>query len=288
MLTLWRAVTLVALLLVGAVAFAAPAQAACSSQIVGVDKDGNLLYKTVCDGEPTDPGGGTGGSGGPSCTLTGLQDYCIGSVGCWSNIPAAVPPTAAEEAGKPSPEAIWVYQRCDEDDGHPLSGYSWRETTGPTLGELAQQAFGALATPAFSIGVNPPQQAVVGIPTWYWVDPAGPADISGTAALGVVAIGTPSGIELDPGDGSGTRTCPWSVSASAACSHTYVRSSARQPAGGDGVPSYTARARLLYDVRFEINGAPLVLPGTPDALESPWAEVSVRVAEVQALVTRAP
>ncbi|MBO3102635.1 hypothetical protein [Cellulomonas fengjieae] len=288
MLRFWRVLVGLVVLLVGGVVAAAPAQAACTTKVVGIDARGKLIYKTVCEGEPGTPGGGEGGGTVPSCTLTGLQDYCIGSVGCWSNIPAAVPPTPAEEAAKPSPEAVWVYQRCDEDDTNPLSGYTWREVTGPTLDEAAQQAFGALVVPAFQIGVNPPRQAVVGIPTWYWVDPAGAPDITGSAALGVVAIGTPSGIELDPGDGSGTRTCPWTVTASGTCAHTYNRSSAGRPADADGRPAYTARARLLYDVRFEVNGAPLVIPGTPDSLQSPWATVSIPVAEVQSVVTRTP
>jgi hypothetical protein len=78
------------------------------------------------------------------------------------------------------------------------------------------------------------------------------------------------------------------ASASDACSHTYLRSSARRPAGEDGRPAYTARARLLYDVRFEMNGAPLALPGAPDSLQSPWATVGVPVAEVQSVATRTP
>lgn len=286
MLRAWRAFVVLLMLAAGTVVAASPAQAACTSQVVGVDAHGKLIYQTVCDGGPGTPGGGTGGSGGgPTCTLTGLNSYCIGSAPCWSNIPAAVPPTPEQEAQRPSPEAVWVYQRCNDDEADPLSGWSWQETTGPTLEELAQQAFGALRTPPFSIGVNPPRQAVVGIPTWFWAEAAGNAPLTGTAALGVVAIGTPTGIELDPGDGTGTISCPWTVQATDACSHVYDRSSARQPVSASGLPAYTARARLIYDIRFEVNGAPLDLPGTPDELQSPWAQVAVPVAEVQSVVT---
>jgi hypothetical protein len=43
--------------------------------------------------------------------------------------------------------------------------------------------------------------------------------------------------------------------------------------------------RLVYQVRFEVNGTPLEVAGLPATLESPWQTTSVPVAEIQALVT---
>jgi hypothetical protein len=285
-----RALLAVGLVLVSTVVLvAAPAQAACRSEFAGYGADGGVIYKTVCDGDAGTPGGGSGGSGGgPTCTLIGLGTYCVGASSCWMNVPAAVPPTPAEEAAKPSPTAVWVYRRCNEDLADPLSGYWWEETTGPTLEQLAQQAVGQLAIPAFQLGVNPPHQAVVGIPTWFWAQTGQGGPITGTSALGVVAIGTPSGIEVDPGDGSAPTICDWSTTASATCSYTYARSSAGRPEDAQGRPSYAARARLLYDVRIEMNGAPLDLAGVPDVLRSDWVGAAIPVAEIQALVTRSP
>ena len=101
----------------------------------------------------------------------------------------------------------------------------------------------------------------------------------------MVAIGEPDRLEVDPGDGSAVLSCPWSTVASGECSYTYGRSSVGQPVDGDGLPAYPVRMRLVYQVRFEANGAPLEVAGLPTTLESPWQTTSVPVAEIQALVT---
>lgn len=275
-----------ATLLVSLVALASPASAArpgCHLEQVKVGQ--TLVWTEVCPGSDGGDGGSEGGEGGPTCTLTGLQDYCIGDVGCWMNYPAAVPPTPEQEAQKPSPAAVWVYQRCNEDTEHPLSGWTWREDVGPSPAELAQQAFGQLAAPAFTLAFNPPGRTVVGVPTWFWASTANGGAISGTS-LTVTAVAEPSHLEVDPGTGSGTLTCPWAVTPGDACTSTYTRSSAAQPVGADGQPAYTARMRLVYDVRFEIGGEPLSLPGLPTEFSSPWVTNDVPVAEVQTVVVR--
>lgn len=246
-----------------------------------------IVFKVVCPGDPgfaTGPEGDSGGPSEPTCTLSGLADYCIGTSACWANIPSALDPATWPEESRPSPEAIYTYQSCTPDPGG-LSGWSWYTPPEISVGELARQAFGSLQAPAFSPSFNPPGRAVVGVGTWFWAQTAEPGTIRSAAALGVVALGDPDRLEVDPGDGSAILSCAWSTAQSQACSYTYPRSSAREPAGSGGVPAYTARMRLVYDVRFQNNGVALVLPGLPVTLESPWQSVSLPVAEVQSLVT---
>lgn len=248
----------------------------------GVWKYVNVCTEPGDDGAPAGTGGGTAE---PSCELTGLASYCIGTSACWANVPSALDPATWPEETRPSPEAIYTYQSCDPDPDGTLTGWSWYTPDEISVTELARQALGSLATPEFTVGFNPPVQAIVGVDTWFWAQTAAAGTVTGTSALGVVAIGEPDRIEVDPGDGTGVRTCPWSTSASAACSHAYVRSSVGQPVGPDGEPSYTVRLRLVYQVRFENNGAPLTVDGLPSTLESPWRSVALPVAEIQSVVT---
>jgi len=284
---------LVAVALVPASASAvAAAGEGCQLVEAGV-VNGQMTYKTVCPGDesegPGEPGDGGSGSGGtPACDLSAVENvadfpFCVGTTACAVNNPSHLDPAEWPEETRPSPTAIYTWRWCETAAGTVDYVWTWYEpeVEGPSLTELAMQAFGALATPGFSVQFNPPGRAVVGVPTWFWAGTGNGGALTGSSAAGVVAIAEPSHLEVDPGDGSGTRTCPWSTSKSDACSATYDRASVR-----DG--AYTARARLVYDVRFENNGAPLDLPGLPTALESPWATASVPVAEVQAVVTRSP
>ena len=268
---------------------ATPAVAHHCTPITVTTGQGKVTYdREHCHtAEPGDLGGSDGGSGGPACNPPAGYEFCLSEgVYCWANIPSALPESSWPQETRPSPEAIYTYRSCTPDPGGTLSGWSWYEPEGPSLAERAEQAFGALHTPAFSIEFNPPVRAVVGLDTWFWASTGTTGQITGTEALGVVAIGTPNRLELDPGDGSGVVSCPWTTAESAACSHLYDRSSAGQPAGPDGTPAYTARMRLIYDVRFELDGGPLGIAGLPTALESAWQEVAVPVAEVQAIVVR--
>lgn len=262
---------------------AAEPPAGCS--LVEVRNGDTIEYDVVCPGD--DGGGADGGGGGgePACELRGMYDYCIGTSACWANVPSALAPETWPEETRPSPEAIYTYQSCDPDPGGTLTGWSWYTPDEVSVAELARQAFGSLATPTFSIAFNPPRRAVVGLDTWFWAQTEQVGTISGSPAMGVVAFGEPDRIEVDPGDGSDVRTCPWTTSESQACAHEYTRSSAGRPTGSSGLPSYTARMRLVYDVRFENNGAPLAVGGLPATLESAWQTVDVPVAEIQSIVT---
>ena len=250
---------------------------------------GELRYRVVCpgdDGDEGSSGGGSGGGSGPTCELTGLYDYCIGDVACWANVPSALDPETWPEETRPSPEAIYTFQYCEGGTDNPLTGWSWYTPQEMTVGEAARQAFGRLVTPAFEVGFNPPGRAVVQVPTWFWAEGAGSGVITGSSALGVVAIGEPDRVEVDPGDGSAVLACGWQTTASDGCTYTYPRASVGQPPGGpEGLPAYTARMRLVYEVRFQVNGVTLSVPGLPTSLESAWQETAVPVAEIQAVVT---
>lgn len=243
---------------------------------------GRVIY--VCDepGQPGNPGGpgggGGGGAGGPSCELRAPYDeFCRGQDACWGNNPAAVQdPTALQGTPKPSEDAYAAYRACIRPDGSTYDEWYWAtEPEGPTPAEAAQQAFGALVTPPFTPAFNPRDRTLVNLETWWWAGGATGGEIVGTGALGIRAIGGPDRIEVDPGDGSGVISCAFTTRRGDDCVTIYRRASR---------PTYEARMRLVYAVRFEQNGAPFSLPGLPTELASPWESTAVDVDEVQSVV----
>lgn len=269
---------------VSGVAVAVEVPPGCHLEDAGV-RGGEASYVVVCPGNPGGSSGGSSGPAGPSCVLSGLNDYCIGASACWSNVPSALPVESWPVDSRPSVDAIYTYQSCDPDPSGTLTGWSWYTPPQMSAAQAAREAFGSLATPGFTVGFNPPGRAVVGVPTWLWAQTVQVGVITGSSALGVVAVGEPARLEIDPGDGSGVLDCPWSTAASGVCAYTYARSSVGQPVGAGGQPAYTVRMRLVYRVRFENNGARFEVAGLPATLESPWRTASVPVAEIQALVT---
>jgi len=248
-------------------------------------EDGRVTFGVVCPEGPSDPTDGSSGSTEPTCVLTGLAEYCIGAMACWANVPSALPEAEWPEETRPSPDAVYTFQYCEPDPAETATGWSWYTPSEMTVAQAARQAYGLLATPAFTVGFSPPGRAIVGFPTWLWAQTPESGTITGSAALGVVAIGEPDGLEVDPGDGSGVLSCAWSTVESGECAYTYGRSSVGQPVDGDGLPAYPVRMRLVYQVRFEANGTPLEVAGLLTTLESPWQTTPVPVAEIQALVT---
>ncbi|MGW8846492.1 hypothetical protein ACWGNE_01810 [Streptomyces xiamenensis] len=279
-------------MVVGLLSFLGAGRAAADPDCDGyVNADGDFVYdcRETTPGENGSGGGSGGGGGGntePACALDWVKEhapgadewYCMGQNACWVNNPTAYYPTPDTWPEEPPSEgAVYVYRYCYAPDGSVASeGYTWYtgpEDEGPSIEELALQAFGALSTPDFSLAHSPPRNSIIYIDTWWWADGPSSGTISGSAALGVVAVGTPSHIEVDPGDGSGVMTCDFVTAESDACSYTYDRA-------GD----YTSRGRLVYDVHFEQNGSPLDIAGLPDSLESGWQESAITVAESQAVV----
>jgi len=293
-----------ALAVVGAVVLGAALLVPASSAVAADDctlveagiVDGVMTYQTVCPGDEQAGGdhGGGGGSGDatPACdtsTVENVGDYvfCVGTTACAVNNPSHIDEDEWPTEGRPGPDYIYTFKWCTTAAGDTDYGWSWYlpADDGPSLEELARQAFGELAAPDFSVGFNPPGRTIVGYDTWLWARTGQAGALRGTSAQGVVAVAQPAHMDVDPGDGTGTRACPWSTSESADCSVTYVRSSAGQPADGSGDPAYRARARLVYDVHFEQNGTRLDLDGLPTTFASPWSSVAIPVAEVQSVVS---
>ena len=244
---------------------------------------GEIVYCDEDPGEPGEPGDPGGGGGEPSCEFVGsYNEFCEGEAACWGNNPAANDEEdVADELGpKPDdPDVNVAYKECRRPDGSIYDEWYWATPgDGPTLAELAQRAYGSLRTPAYTPTFNPPNASYVNLDTWWWAEGAGGGEINGTPALGLVAIASPNRMEIDPGDGSGIMSCDFQTSKSDACSYVYHRSSRGGP--------YPARMRLVYDVRFERNGAVVnVGDAAPNSLSSPWAEAPIPVREIQSVVT---
>lgn len=241
-----------------------------------------LVYICGEDGEPETPGGPGGGGGNeePPCDLSNppYTQFCDGEAACWGNDPAANPPSEelAEEP-RPSPEHHMAYKSCQRPDGSTYDDWYWSDGPDePTPGERALAALGVLQLPAFEAKFNPPGRTLVNLDTWWWADGAVPEEVRGTAALGVVAVAYDGHMEIDPGDGSATLTCPVSTSPSDTCAYVYRRSS-------DG---YTATMRLVYSIKFELagGGAFPTPAGVPTTFRGAPRTVEVPVREVQTVV----
>jgi hypothetical protein len=267
------------------------------------NSEGVLTYGTVpcpssTPGEDGDDGGGSGG-GGPSCYLGRAQafDYdvafCRGDLSCYQYVPTLTYPEPADWPAKPAgtdENAIYSSEACftqPPDESLVSYDYVWTVPDEPTLEQQADEAYGNLRAPGFTLAFNPPTRAVVSLPTWFWADGAPAIPLRGSSAAGLVAVATPDHMEVDPGDGTGVQTCDFSVEKSESCASTYNRSSVGQPhETSSGEPAYTARMRLVYRVAFELGGAPMTIPGAPETFTSTWQDTLVPVAEVESLVTR--
>jgi hypothetical protein len=244
--------------------------------------------ETVPGGGGSGGGEGSGdGDGEPPCDLSLAREaedadehYCEGENACWVNNPPAMYPTPDTWPEEPPVEgATYVYKYCYAPDGSvAYEGYTWYTPDQPPIEDLAREAYGELNAPPFTLTFSPPEESVIYIPTWWWAEGAPSGSITGSAALGVVAVAEPDRMEVDPGDGSDTITCDFVTSESDTCTHTYERAS------GEG--GYPARARLVYDVHFEQNGEAFEVEGLPDTFASTWHNADVPVTEVQSNVVR--
>jgi hypothetical protein len=285
------------ILLMAIVVTAEQAAAQDSDEDCLTGEDGHLGY---CETEPgdEDPGGsgggnseGGGGDAGPSCPhleeftqewyLDRHEFYCEGESACWENDPPIGWEDEAKWPDPPSEDAgDYIYKYCEDPDGNvTFQDFTWENVPDePSLEEQAQTAYGQLNAPPFTLAFNPPGEAVIYVETWLWAEDAPSGPLEGSSAFGLVAIAEPDHLEVDPGDGSGTITCDFVTSESDECAHTYERASS------DG--GYPARARLVYDVHFENDGAPIDIPGAPDTFQSQWQETAIPVTEVQSNVVR--
>jgi hypothetical protein len=114
-------------------------------------------------------------------------------------------------------------------------------------GSLARSVSSRLQLPEPTVGRSPIGQALVGLPTWLWVDPAAWRVLRQRTSAGPVwaeVVATPVSTTWDAGDGTGSFSCAGPGTAydrsrpvsdqSTECSYAYRRSSAEQPQTGPG------------------------------------------------------
>jgi hypothetical protein len=247
---------------------------------------GKLEYRCTGGEASEDDPPPDGSSGRPRCDLSlvrgkGKDDasyFCEGEYACFINFPSSIYPDPEDWPEEPpTDDSVYTYKGCfgPEEDIRAYGDWGWFIPDEPTIEELAWEAYGRLVIPEFTLAFNPDNRAIIYLDTWWWADGPGNGDIRGSSAAGLVAIAEPNRLEVDPGDGSGVKNCAWVTAKSDTCTHEYQKASAA---------GYPARARLVYDVRFENNGAQLDVPGLPETLESDWHDRNVPVHEVQAIV----
>lgn len=217
--------------------------------------------------------------GAPSCDIKSASPatFCWGSNPCYyktSVVPYLPPPPPAQVPG-----AAWHVRMCF------LSGQPGSAPTGtalwigqapqpPPLLDQSVEATGQIGMPSAVLSFNPTARTLVNLDTWFWAQGLKVRDLRGSSAFGLVAIATPDRLKITPGDGSAMRTCPWvtvrpqvPADQPGPCSYAYSRSSiggsARGPNGG---PAYRASARAVWRLRFELNGAPVIIPGAQAVL----------------------
>lgn len=250
-------------------------------------------------GDPGDPPGDSGGPTPPTCDLAGAggtdfsgknrtPNFCIGTDVCFTV--DDFPPLKLPPGKKPSPDSVARVTMCyDGIMGPPaVRRVFWSDDEKPTLLEQAQTAIGRINLGTPEIHVSPSGRTLVNLDTWFWAT-GQQRTATGSSAFGLVAIATFRGMSVDPGDGTGTFTCGWTTSAAEAkqnCHHEYLRASVRGTESVGGRPAYGVRVTAVYDLRFEMNGAPIpAIAGAPVTLDAPPAQSALRVDEVQTKVT---
>lgn len=277
---------------------------------------GKWEYVNVCNddgggGGGGDEGGGDGGGGNeePECYQGRLEQfnydwaYCDGDLSCYVYSP---PPSAEDPADWPpkdpgdSEDALYVSIACftQPDDGEELVFYDddYQEPPEPPepnwLAE-AYQALGQIVVPDFTLSFEPlistnttgsSPRTFINTDTAFWAEGATKDDLTGTSALGLVAIAAPDRFEVNPGDGSGVKACPVAVAKADACTYMYTHASVEGTSTVDGQPAYAGQARLVYTVRFEYNGAPMTIDNAPAELPGEWETSDVSVNEIQVIV----
>lgn len=239
-------------------------------------------------GGEDDGGGGGGGGGGPRCDLSHepYTEFCLtDDMPCRADIPSTVPLDRWPMDQRPSPNHIYTFVECDDPDvEEPFSDHMWIRPYRDALPDLGWAAYGQLQTPAFTLGFTPADMTYVGAETRFTLDGLGDGQIIGAQAGPLLATGTLSHVEIDPGDGTGVIECDPDLR-STACEHVYLTMSHEQTTLDlRGRPAFPAQARLVYDVTFTVDGVEQSPPGVPATLESPWNGTLVPVGEIQALV----
>jgi hypothetical protein len=149
--------------------------------------------------------------------------------------------------GGPQPGA-WYSVTCDDaSSGAQVTQTVWitgsQPVTAPTVDPraLALEAENSMELPRPALRTDPPGTSVVGLATWFWIDPTLWHSVSVTATAGSVsatAVATPVDIRWATGDGAtlvcsgpGVPYAPWIPAAvqASTCAYTYRRTSIGQP-----------------------------------------------------------
>jgi hypothetical protein len=180
----------------------------------------------------------------------------------------------------------WYRQICYLPDMPPRDtepqGASWRrfEYVAPEL--LAQVAVDDVLAeiPTQTIETSPQTEAMVAIPTWFWVEGVPTEGVTASASIPgvtVTATASPGGVEYDFGDGT-TLACqgigtPYADGATSDCTHTYERAG-----------TYTVAATILWTGTYTVNGGP---PQPIETAVARTATFDLAVNEAQAINTGA-
>lgn len=269
---------------VAALAFGQVPASADGGDRADADSDGTSVTGNAQDHDvdslapgPTDDSG-SGGSGGPNCTRSdGTRDY-------YAYEPLQYT-TMDEQYSKYRPEeqrpGVYLHVYCGAER---LGLEFFPDAPDPVVVDPRTLASTVTITPPPPVIRTSPEAAnhLVGVEAWFWVDTWDVVSEQATAgAVSVTVSAEPTGLIVDPGDGSPTFTCvqppayDLSVPADAQtsdCTHVYETAGA-----------YTATATLVYDTSFTAN-----LPGQGGPLapiDSPAGSLELAVAEAQAINT---
>lgn len=279
---------LLTLVLVGGFLMASPAAAdrVCLKEGLIQQPDGSATYGCIqwSEGGGGDSGGGGGGGGNatPSCTYQDVyDDFCMGDRACFMNDPAVyqdveeIRDRGDSISDKPDDADHIIYVGCIGPDGTEYRNWYWdTEFETVSVRDRLLAAYGRIVLPDVTPVHNPPTRTLVNLDTWWWAEGASSNPIVGSEALGLVAIAEPR--EMTVSAAGQSISCPVVTTRSDACSMTFRRSG-----------SHVATMRILYDIRFELDGAPFAVPAGNDELLTMESSdtVTVPVLEVQSLVT---
>ncbi len=162
--------------------------------------------------------------------------------------------------------------------------------TRPATSVMAEQAYRHLPVPAPKVAFNPPGLAIVGEPTWLWVDPSSwrrRTTTVGVTGFSVTVSATPESVTWRFGAGLPPLTCagpgtPYDRNRPAGaqrtgCAHTFRRGSAREPAG-----AFAASATVTWRIDWQASDG--TRGSLPPLRRTTW--FGLRVAEVETVVSR--
>jgi hypothetical protein len=220
----------------------------------------------------------------------------MGSDGCYWKVDTDYQPPAFDTADQHTGESgAWFLVSCTSG---PFAGTGggivWLPTTGgalplPPPEVLARQAVNQLQLSGPRVATSPPpdRMQLVNVPTWLWLDRSSWAPVSATASVpgeSVTATAMPMSVTWTLGDGS-TVVCegpgtPYVAGGDPAapspdCGHTYLRSSAGEPAG-----AFIVSATVSWGVSWSGAGQSGSLPALTTT-----STAQLRVGESQAINT---